>query len=325
MTRLNPVIAVFMFLALSLGSSQAGAQPRMKMTIGTGVDPSLAQFYVAKEAGIFERNGLDVQLNLGPSGSAMIAFLIGDQLQAALGAEQAGIQAHNLDPTVVIAGESVSLPHFFGLVGRRIDSIEGLKGKKIGVDSGSSSQTFWLALVQTLGLNPKDYTIVQIEPPEMIAALERGDIDAFSAWEPWVTRALDGIPDTRNLHDNAGIIVPRDYVWLNRQWTERNKPAAVAFMRSMVEATDYIRAHKHEAAGQIAHLLKLDPALTETLMGKVEYSMRLDNDSLAHMREIEAQLKQTGKLTKPVDWSGMFVPDLLREVAPAVVSLDAPK
>lgn len=325
MTRLTRAFAFLIVAALSPLLSTAWAQPKTKMTIGTGVDPSLAQFYVAKEAGIFERNGLDVQLNMGPSGSAMIGYLIGNQLQAALGAEQAGIQAHNLDATVVIAGESVSLPHFFGLVARRVDSVEGLKGKKIGVDSGSSSQTFWLALVRTLKLDPKDYTIVQIEPPEMIAALERGDVDAFCAWEPWVTRALEGIGDTKNLHDNAGIIVPRDYIWLNRQWAEQNKPAAIAFMRSMVEATDYLRTNKHEAAGQIAHLLKLDPKLTETLMGKVEYSMRLDNDSLTHMREIEAQLKQTGKLTKPVDWTGMFIPELLRAADPAAVSIDTSK
>jgi ABC-type nitrate/sulfonate/bicarbonate transport system substrate-binding protein len=224
-------------LLLLAGLSTSWAQPKTAMTIGTGVDPSLGQFYVAKEAGIFERNGLDVQLNLGPSGSAMIGFVVGNQIQAALGAEQAGIQARNLDPNVVIAGETVQLPHFYGLVARRIDSIEGLKGKKIGIDSGSSSQSFWLALVKALQLDPKDYTIIQVEPPEMFAALERGDIDAFGAWEPWVTRALDGIQGTRNLRDNSRIIIPRDYVWLNRTWADQNKSAAIAFMRSMVEAT----------------------------------------------------------------------------------------
>ena len=40
------------------------------MTIATGVDPAFSQFYVAKEAGLFEKNGLDVTINTGPSGSA---------------------------------------------------------------------------------------------------------------------------------------------------------------------------------------------------------------------------------------------------------------
>ncbi len=322
MTRLP---ALLFCTALALTSLPAWSQTKTKMTVGTGVDPSLGQFYVAKEAGIFERNGLDVTLNLGPSGSAMIGYLIGDQLQAALGAEQAGVQAHNLDANVGIAGESVQLPHLFGLVARNIDSIEGLKGKKIGIDQGSSSQSFWLALVKKYNLNPKDYTIIQVEPPEMVAALERGDIDAFGVWEPWVSRALMGIPNTKNLRDNAGIIEPRDYVWMNRGWVEKNKDAANAFMKSMVEATAYLKEHPKEAAQQIGKLLKLDVGLTESLMGKVIYSMELTNDSLAHMKEIEGQLAETGKLKKPVDWTTMFITEPLKAVDPKAVTLDTPK
>ena len=71
---------------------------RSRMTIATGVDPSFAPFYVAKEGGFFERNGLDVTVNTGPSGSAMIAFLIGNQINSAYGAEQAGVSAHCARP-----------------------------------------------------------------------------------------------------------------------------------------------------------------------------------------------------------------------------------
>jgi ABC-type nitrate/sulfonate/bicarbonate transport system substrate-binding protein len=308
-------------LILLTGLPASMAQTMTKMTIGTGVDPSLAQFYVAKSAGLFEKNGLDVQLKLGPSGSAMIAFVVGNQLQAALGAEQAGIQDHNLDPNVVAAGESMQALHFYGLVARNIDSLDWLKGKKIGVDAGSSSQIFWLGLVKMLKLDPKDYKIIQVEPPEMVAALERGDIDAFAAWEPWVTRALAVIPNTKNLRDNDGIINPRDYVYLNRGWAEQNKAAATAFMRSMVEATEFIHDHPKEAAQQVAATLKLDPALTETLMTRVAFEMRLDPSSQQHMQEIEEQIKQVGKLAKPVDWSKFFYLDPLRGVAPDQVSL----
>jgi NitT/TauT family transport system substrate-binding protein len=316
---LKRVSLSILVLLACLASAQA--QPRTTMIIGTGVDPSLAQFYIAKSAGIFARNGLDVQLNLGPSGSAMVAYVVGNQLQAALGAEQAGIQDHNLDPNVVATGETVQLGHFYGLVARHIDSMDGLKGKKIGIDSGSSSQIFWLALVKALKLDPKDYKIVQVEPPEMIAALERGDIDAFGAWEPWVTKALAAIPDTRNLHDNEGIIVPRDYVYMNRGWAEKNPAAATAFMRSMIEATDYLHDHPDESAKQVAATLKLDPGLTASLMPRVQFEMRLDNDSLAHMQDIEAQIKQMGKLAKPVDWASFFDLEPLRSADPSRVTL----
>ncbi len=93
--------AALMLVVVSLlaGSGPAGAQS--KMTIATGVDPSFAPYYVGREGGFFARNGLDVTVNTGPSGSAMVAFLIGNQIQSAYGAEQAGVSAHLVDPAVV--------------------------------------------------------------------------------------------------------------------------------------------------------------------------------------------------------------------------------
>jgi NitT/TauT family transport system substrate-binding protein len=301
----------------------AAAQTRTKMVVGTGVDPSFGQLYVGKTAGIFEKNGLDVQVNLGPSGSAMIAFVVGNQIQAALGAEQAGIQDHNLDPNVVITAESAQLIHFYGLVARHVPDIASLKGKKIGIDQGSSSLMFWLALVKALNLDPKDYKIIQVEPPEMIAALERGDIDAFGAWEPWVTKALAAVPDTKNLRDNDGIIVPRDYVYMNKGWAEQNKAAAAAFMKSLSEAKDFLVRHPAEAAKQISGFLKLDAALTESLLPQVKFEMMLNDDSVAHMKEVEAQIKQIGKLQKPVDYAKFVYPDPLKAAEPESVNLTA--
>ena len=82
-------------LALAAAASiaaTANAQSPAKMTIATGVDPAFSQFYVAKEAGLFEKNGLDVSINTGPSGSAMVPFLINNQIHAAYGSDLAGVR-----------------------------------------------------------------------------------------------------------------------------------------------------------------------------------------------------------------------------------------
>ena len=95
------VIAFFLVLGVAFPAAAQGT--KTKMTIATGVDPSLGTFYVAKVGGFFDKHGLDVQLNTGPSGSAMVAFLVQNQVQAVLAAEQAGIQNFNLDNNVTVA------------------------------------------------------------------------------------------------------------------------------------------------------------------------------------------------------------------------------
>src|ERR1700730_2470725 len=91
--------------AALLLASAVGAQAQLtKMTIATGVDPAFAQFYVAKEGGLFEKNGLDVTINTGPSGSAMVPFLINNHVQAAFGSDLAGVINHQGDNNIVAVG-----------------------------------------------------------------------------------------------------------------------------------------------------------------------------------------------------------------------------
>jgi ABC-type nitrate/sulfonate/bicarbonate transport system substrate-binding protein len=302
----------------------ARAEPT-KIVIATGVDPSFSAYYVAKEMGFFEKNGLDVQVNTGPSGSSMVALLIQGQVQSAYGAEQAGLLDHNLDPNVVAVAEGAMLAHWYGIVGRDVPNVEALKGKKMGIARGSGSEVFWLAVVDKLKLNLKDYTIVQVEAPEMVAALERGDIDAYSSWEPWITRGVAAVKGARVVLDNDGIIEGRVYIYMNKDWVLKNHDAALSFMRSLIEATDAINTKPAEAAAAVAKFLKLDLAFSTSLMKKLSFDIHLDQQSIGNFQIAEAQLKSINKLPKPVDWAGLVYPDLLRELAPAKVSYKLPE
>lgn len=276
------------------------AQAPIAMTIATGVDPSFAPFYVAREAGIFTRNGLNVTVNTGPSGSAMVAFLVGNQINAAYGAEQAGVSAHLVDPNVVAVAEGTALLRWISILGRGIENMDGLRGKRVGVARGTGSETFWLSVVSRLNLNPADYTIVNVEAPEMVAALERGNIDAFAVWEPWPTRAMRAIPGTRILLSNDAIQIVRNFVYMNKAWAEANAEATTRFMRSMIEAQLFIAAQPAEAAGHVARFLRQDRAFIAELMTKVEFRMNLTADSVANIQLAIDQLRGMNRLAREV-------------------------
>src|SRR5215813_1100469 len=153
-------------LAVLLWGGAVEAQT--KMTIATGVDPVFSVYYVAQQEGLFKKHGLDVRINTGPSGSAMVAFLVNGQIESAFGSEIAGVSNHNLDPNVVVVAQATRLVRWIGLVGRNIDNMDQLKGKKVGVARGSGGEVFWLAMLDKLKLNGADYTVVNVEAPEMV-------------------------------------------------------------------------------------------------------------------------------------------------------------
>src|SRR2546422_806160 len=164
-------------LVVSLLAWSAAAWAQTKMTIATGVDPVFSAYYVAQQEGLFKKHGLDVRINTGPSGSAMVSFLINGQIESAFGSEIAGVSNHNLDPNVVVVAQATRLVRWIAVVGRNIDNLDQLKGKKVGVARGSGGEGFWLAMLDKLKLNAADYTVVNVEAPEMVAALERGNIE----------------------------------------------------------------------------------------------------------------------------------------------------
>jgi ABC-type nitrate/sulfonate/bicarbonate transport system substrate-binding protein len=316
--RIPSACALFVLMLLA-GSAPVWAQT--KMTIATGVDPVFSAYYVAQQEGIFKKHGLDVRINTGPSGSAMVSFLVNGQIESAFGSEIAGVANHNLDPNVVVVAQATRLVRWIAVVGRNIDNLDQLKGKKVGVARGSGGEVFWLAMIDKLKLNPSDYTVVNVEAPEMVAALERGNIDAYAVWEPWVTRGLAAVKNTKVLKDQEGINEQGVYVYMNKAWIQKNPAPADAFMRSLIEATDVINKDRKRAAKDVSDFLKnLEPPLVEQLMTKLSFNVELSDFTVNLFRLAETQLKQQGKLAKPLDLNAFIYPELLRKIAPAKVN-----
>jgi ABC-type nitrate/sulfonate/bicarbonate transport system substrate-binding protein len=308
-------------LVLGLLICGGTAVAQTKMTIATGVDPVFSAYYVAQQEGLFKKHGLDVRINTGPSGSAMVSFLINGQIESAFGSEIAGVSNHNLDPNVVVVAQATRLVRWIAIVGRNMDNLDQLKGKKIGVARGSGGEVFWLALIDKLKLNAADYTVVNVEAPEMVAALERGNIDAYAVWEPWVTRGLAAVKNTKVLKDQENILEQGVYIYMNLGWIKKNPEQAEGFMRALVEATDLINRDRKRAAKDVSDFLKsLDPPLVAELMTKLRFEMVLDDFTVSLFRLAESQLKQQGKLTKPLDLGAFVYPDLLRKVQPKSVN-----
>jgi NitT/TauT family transport system substrate-binding protein len=306
-----------------LTSADARAQSMTKMTIATGVDPAFSQFYVAKEAGIFEKNGLDVTINTGPSGSAMVPFLINNQVNAAYGSDLAGVINHNVDNNIVAVAEGAYLLKWLSVVGRNIPDMGGLKGKRVGVAKGTGGEIFWNRVVEKLKLNPADYKIIDVEAPEMVAAIERGDIDAFATWEPWPTRALMNVKDTKILQDAEGIYNNINFIYMNRGWIEKNQDTAARFMRALVEASDLINKDRPAATGMVSKFLKMPIELARELMPKVELTTTFTDRSLTAIKISEEQLQRQGKLKAPLDYSRYVYTDLLTKVRPENVKITA--
>lgn len=74
--------------------------------------------------------------------------------------------------------------------GAGISKISDLKGKRIATTSASTSHYSLLSALQLNGLTAADVQIVDLTPPDILAAWQRGDIDAAYTWDPGLTELL---------------------------------------------------------------------------------------------------------------------------------------
>jgi len=304
----------------------AKAQTLTKMTIATGVDPAFSQFYVAKESGIFEKNGLDVTINTGPSGSAMIPFLVNNQVNAAYGSDLAGVINHQVDPNIVAVADGTYLVKWLSVIGKNVPDLEALKGKKVGIAMGTGSEIFWRRVVEKRGWKVADFTMVNVEAPEMLAATERGDIDGFAVWEPWPTRTLMAVKGTKIVQTAEGIYNNVNFIYMNRGWIEQNKATAQKFMMSLMQANDLIEKDRPAAAKMVAKFLKMPLELATELMPKVEFDMDWQARSIESIQVAEKQLADQKKLKAPLDYSKYVYLDLVRATRPENIKIkDLPK
>jgi len=318
----NVLTSLPVALAATLAIAAAHAADLPTMILATGVDPSFTHFYVGTKADILKKNGIDAQLKTGPSGGGMIPLVVSGQANAAMAATFGGINNHLVDSDLVTVAHLTTYEHFYGIVAlKEFKSIADLTGRKVGITRGTASEALWFEALKKFNLPGPFAELVYVEPPEMLAAIERGDIVAYSNWEPWISRTLTALPNTQLLMDNHDVMRDAAFVYMHRKWIEQNKDTAARFMRAMVETTNLIKQKPQEAKKIVGDTVNLSPNLMDLIMPKLSFWAKLDRESYDFIKVQVEQLKQRGRITGEFSYDKYLYPDLLKAIDPSRVTL----
>ncbi len=74
------------------------------------------------------------------------------------------------------------------VVNDKITAPQDLKGKTVAVPFGSTTHFHMMFALEQFNINPKDLSVIDMSPPDMVAAWERGDIDGGFVWDPALGR-----------------------------------------------------------------------------------------------------------------------------------------
>jgi taurine transport system substrate-binding protein len=130
------------------------------------------------------------------------------------------------------------------VVDSSITSPQDLKGKTIAVPFGSTTHFHMMFALEQFGINPKDLRVIDMSPPDMVAAWERGDISGGFVWDP----ALGRMKEKGRVLITSGDLsnwgkATFDAMVARKGFTEENPDFACSWVKMVASADADYRAN----------------------------------------------------------------------------------
>jgi len=254
------LIAIALFGMGGLAPSVSAQLTKLRAAYSAESSWSLAT-WVAHDAGLFKKYGLDVDLILIRSASTITSALIaGEAPMIQLGGNgtiQAALQGAD---TVNILTLVPIIPQSL-VVTADIKTGEDMRGKRLGVTRfGALSDLVIRRYIRKFGLDPaKDVTLVQIGGiPELVTAMKAGAISGGAISPPALTVAKKA--GFRELADFESLDYkyPAVVIASTKSFIQRNRPAALNFIRGEIEGIHRIRTQKNFAVNVLKKYMRIN-------------------------------------------------------------------
>lgn len=214
---------------------------------------------LAQELGLFEKHGVPVTLIPLENYSDLMSLFLSGQADISLPTWIEAITMNDRKPgyfKVILAYDySDGADHVICVP--EIQTIAGLRGKRIGVTPRTFGEMFVREMLAREGLTINDVTLVDLGPEQIVSNLP-DKIDAGYTWEPYTSQALkQGYNVLFDSRSTPGLLA--DTI-IARTDIVRNHPQSVqAFVDAWFEALAYWQANPAQAAAIIARLTEQQP------------------------------------------------------------------
>jgi NitT/TauT family transport system substrate-binding protein len=286
MTAKRTVCLIVALLVFSLFSGSFAQAQLTRLNVGySAISADQLPAWVAKESGIFAKNGLDVQLIFFTGGStAILALVSGDVPITQVSGPGLVSSALAGSDSVFVAAGIISLNYV--LMGKPgVKNVEQLKGGSLAISRfGSATDSIARFALKRIGLTPgKDVTLVQVgSGPARLDALQTGKVTAAVINPPSSfiaeKRGLAVIADVAQM----GLVFQHTGAGTTKKYIRENPDIVRRYVKSHVEAVHRMWTDREAGIKALAKYMgsgvdrdilekSRDNVMTEALYPKKQY------------------------------------------------------
>ncbi len=165
------------------------------------------------------------------------------------------------------AGEAILVP-----ADSPLHTLADLHGRTVALNKGSNVHYLLVQALASAGLKPSDITTAYLAPADARAAFERGAVDAWAIWDPFLSAAQEAT-GARTLADGTGLAPNRQFFLATRDFAAA-QPDILRLLNAQVDATDrWAEQNQAEAARLLAASMGLPQPVIARATGRMGYGV----------------------------------------------------
>jgi NitT/TauT family transport system substrate-binding protein/sulfonate transport system substrate-binding protein len=311
----------------SPGATQGSDTQFKTVDVGAVTDITALPLFAASQQGYFASNGLDVKFRTFSSGSDMNKALAAGTVQFATASatsipssRAAGLLTTMIAGTVNDATQN-EYDASLGIVGRAASGVkandpQSLKGKKVAILAGSTTDFYFTSWLKQNGLTADDVKTVSISVPDMPVSLKQGNVDAVVSWEPYVSQEIremgsDGVVVSRGAPGNVAFIIG---MGATDKTVKEDADVLTKITAAVAQADQWVRQNPEKAATVATSYIKgLDPADALAAIKQVHFDPRLSVCTQHALEESAQTMQALGKIKTAPSVSEIAHPEFIEQ------------
>ena len=235
---------------------------------------------IAIEKGFFKQQGLNIEVSYVDAGIQAMEALISNSADFVAVVDKNIV---DLDASVnknisIVASTNISTAS--AIIARKSAGIripEDLKGKRLAISPGTTSEAYAEKMLQKYGLSIKDIDVIKIPADKITDTIISKSVDAISTWEPWASRASRTIGDDAAILKDPEVYAGNMFLGASKEFANNNKATVVKFLKAMEAAADFVKNNPSEAQVLLANIVNMDLSDVQDIWLAHDYNITFGN------------------------------------------------
>lgn len=181
-----------------------------------------------------------------------------------------------------------------------IADVAGLKGRKVAFNKGSNVQYLLVKALEAAGLGYGDIEPVYLPPADARAAFERGAVDAWVIWDPFLA-AAQAATGARTLADGKGLVKNHQFYLATQSFAATEPEVVQGIIEDIAEIDRWAAGNTPEVAALLSPRMGIPAPVLQVALDRMGYGvLPVDDAVTAEQQHIADTFHGLGLLPKPI-------------------------